>query len=318
MPRFSPPSGVRPSRRRRAAAREHAAAFDHGLASAPTASSSTCTCRATAWSSSITTPLSSAPPAGGGRCGADRRGAGGRRCRLQVSRARRKLSVPGQGIGHAALREVLSRYPGIPLIIELKSPGGGRSRAARSTRSAPRAGRRAGGASDPFTGRALAAVRRLRAAHHDRRRPGRDALGAVPVVGAAGRSAGPAYREFQVPERSGRTTIVTPQFIDACPSRRPAGEGLDGRRARGHRAAARLGGRRHHQRPAGRRGRGAGMRTCVAPDAELKFRAANVRNQLPTSQRGTLAAPQRPNDPTGDSRSGEDLTPPLQTRHAVH
>ena len=109
------------------------------------------------------------------------------------------------------LREVLARYR-VPLIIELKTPEAALARAHRSTRSAPPT-RSAAWRSVPSTSRVPArgasATSRASPPAPRARRP-------------AGRSTGPgcswplgrpAFREFQVPERSGRTTIVTPRFV---------------------------------------------------------------------------------------------------------
>jgi glycerophosphoryl diester phosphodiesterase len=117
----------------------------------------------------------------------------------------------GQGIGIPTLAAVLARYPSIPLIIELKGP---ESALARATADVVRAA----GALDrvafgSFYYGALRAARR-----YERRIPTgaareetRWALYRSWVGWPLGRT---VYREFQVPERSGRTTIVTPPFID--------------------------------------------------------------------------------------------------------
>jgi glycerophosphoryl diester phosphodiesterase len=116
----------------------------------------------------------------------------------------------GQGVRIPTLQEVLDRYPEVPLIVELKS-------------------------SQPELARRVIELVRAAGALH------RVALGSFysPVLKAA-RAMDPgvatgasseetrwalyrswvgiplgrrAYREFQVPERSGRTTIVTPRFV---------------------------------------------------------------------------------------------------------
>ena len=114
-----------------------------------------------------------------------------------------------QGWGIPTLRQVLSRYP-VPLIIELKSPEAALARAAVDEVRAARAVERV--AIGSFSGRALAEVRRYepRIATGAAREETRWALYRS-WVGWPLR--GTAYRELQVPERSGRTTIVTPRFV---------------------------------------------------------------------------------------------------------
>ena len=117
----------------------------------------------------------------------------------------------GKGLGVPTLREVLARFSEIPLIVELKSNN---PELARRTideiRAAGAVGRVALGS---FYYRVLRAARR-----YDPRIPTgaaqeetRWALYRSWVRWPLGRT---AYREFQVPEHSGRTTIVTPAFID--------------------------------------------------------------------------------------------------------
>ena len=115
----------------------------------------------------------------------------------------------GQGIGVPTLREVLARYP-VPLIIELKTPEAALARATvDELRAADAVGRVALGS---FYGRGLHAARAYepRIATGAAREETRWALYKSWVHWPIRR---PAFREFQVPERSGRTTIVTPRFV---------------------------------------------------------------------------------------------------------
>jgi glycerophosphoryl diester phosphodiesterase len=117
----------------------------------------------------------------------------------------------GLGIGIPTLAAVLERYPGIPLIIELK---GRNAELARRTievlRQACAVDRVALGS---FSGRVLREARRTEPAISTgaSREETRWALYRSWVGLRLRRT---AYREFQVPERSGRTTIVTPYFIE--------------------------------------------------------------------------------------------------------
>ena len=116
----------------------------------------------------------------------------------------------GRGLGIPTLTAVLARYPSTPLIIELKTP---EADLARATVDVVRA---AGAIDRVAFGSFYYGV--LRAARqYERRIPTgaareetRWALYRSWVGWPLGRT---AYREFQVPERSGRTTIVTPPFI---------------------------------------------------------------------------------------------------------
>jgi len=117
----------------------------------------------------------------------------------------------GAGIGVPALASVFDRYPGVPLIIELKlaSP-----ELARKTLDLARAA----GALDriaigSFSGEALRAARE--------HAPGvRTGAGREETRWALYRSwvrwplGQPRYQEFQVPERSGSTTVVTRRFVE--------------------------------------------------------------------------------------------------------
>jgi glycerophosphoryl diester phosphodiesterase len=117
----------------------------------------------------------------------------------------------GRGLRIPILRDVLRRYPAIPLIIELKTP---EPELARRTideiRAAAAIDRVALGS---FYWRALHAARRYEPAIRTgaAQEETRWALYRSWVRWPLGR---PPYREFQVPERSGRTTIVSRRFID--------------------------------------------------------------------------------------------------------
>ena len=115
----------------------------------------------------------------------------------------------GQGIGVPTLREVLARYPA-PLIIELKTPEAALARATvDELRAADAVGRVALGS---FYSQGLRAARAYepRITTGAAREETRWALYKSWVHWPIRR---PAFREFQVPERSGRTTIVTPRFV---------------------------------------------------------------------------------------------------------
>jgi glycerophosphoryl diester phosphodiesterase len=116
----------------------------------------------------------------------------------------------GRGLGVPRLREVLVRYPGVPIIIELKvnQPELAR-RAVDDVRAAGAVARVAFGS---FGGRVLDAVRAYepRIPTGASREEARWALYRSWIHWPTGRH---AYREFQVPERSGATTIVSPRFI---------------------------------------------------------------------------------------------------------
>jgi glycerophosphoryl diester phosphodiesterase len=118
----------------------------------------------------------------------------------------------GLGWGVPTLRQVLSRYP-VPLIIELKTADPALAKATVEEIRAARAVERV--AVGSFWYRALREIRRLepRLATGAAREETRWALYRS-WVGWPVRST--AYREFQVPEHSGRTTIVTPRFIQVA------------------------------------------------------------------------------------------------------
>lgn len=116
----------------------------------------------------------------------------------------------GQGIGIPTLAAVLERYPRVPCIVELKSADPALARAAvEAVRGAGALDRVVFGS---FYSSAVLAVRQ----HDPRALTGaasdetRWALYRSWVGWPLGRT---PYREFQVPERSGRTTIVSARFI---------------------------------------------------------------------------------------------------------
>jgi glycerophosphoryl diester phosphodiesterase len=116
----------------------------------------------------------------------------------------------GRGVGVPRLAEVLGRYPGIPVIIELKvNLPELAERAVNEVRAAGAVDRVSFGA---FGWRVLNALRAYepRIATGASREEVRWALYRSWVHWPSGR---PAYREFQVPERSGSTTIISPRFI---------------------------------------------------------------------------------------------------------
>jgi glycerophosphoryl diester phosphodiesterase len=115
----------------------------------------------------------------------------------------------GKGIGVPTLREVLARYP-VPLIIELKTPEAALARATvDELRAADAVGRVALGS---FYSQGLHAARDYepRMATGAAREETRWALYKSWLHWPLGRV---AFREFQVPECSGRTRIVTPRFV---------------------------------------------------------------------------------------------------------
>jgi len=115
----------------------------------------------------------------------------------------------GKGIGVPTLREVLARFP-VPLIIELKTPEPALARATvDELRQANAVDRVTLGS---FYSHGLHAARAYepRLATGAAREETRWALYKSWVHWPVRR---PAFREFQVPERSGRTRIVTPRFV---------------------------------------------------------------------------------------------------------
>jgi glycerophosphoryl diester phosphodiesterase len=117
----------------------------------------------------------------------------------------------GRGIGVPALATVLARYPGVPLLIELK--GRNVEVARRTVDLVRKAGAIETVALGAFSGRLLREARRLEPCLRTgaSREETRWALYRS-WVGLGLRC--PAYREFQVPERSGRSVIVSPHFIE--------------------------------------------------------------------------------------------------------
>ena len=121
-------------------------------------------------------------------------------------------SFPYRGQGHSVprLRQVLARYPGVPLIIELKANDPELARLALEDVRAEKATDRV--AFGSFGWRVLRATRRLdpQVATGASREEVRLALYRSWVRWPLGKE---AYREFQVPERSGPTRIVSRHFI---------------------------------------------------------------------------------------------------------
>jgi glycerophosphoryl diester phosphodiesterase len=115
----------------------------------------------------------------------------------------------GKGIGVPTLREVLARYQ-VPLIIELKTPEPALARATVDDLRAANAVDRV--ALGSFYSQGLHAARAYepRLATGAAREETRWALYKSWVHWPVRR---PAFREFQVPESSGRTRIVTPRFV---------------------------------------------------------------------------------------------------------
>jgi glycerophosphoryl diester phosphodiesterase len=115
----------------------------------------------------------------------------------------------GRGFGIPTLRDVLERHH-VPLIIELKSSDAALAR--RTIDEVRRAGAVERVALGSFYSRALRAARAYEphVATGAAREETRWALYRSWVQWPLGAT---AYREFQVPERSGRTTIVTPRFV---------------------------------------------------------------------------------------------------------
>lgn len=147
----------------------------------------------------------------------------------------------GQGWGIPRLRDVLQRFPVVPLIIELKVNRPDLGQRVVDELRAARAIERVSVGS--FGGRVLAAVR----AAEPRLQTGasrEEARWALYRSWARWPIRLPAYQEFQLPERSGGTTVITPRFVahahragipvkvwtvdDRDDMRRLAGWGVDG------------------------------------------------------------------------------------------
>ena len=144
----------------------------------------------------------------------------------------------GQRLGVPRLRDVLDRYPEVPIIIELKV---NQPELARLTIDDVRAAGAVERVSlGSFGWRVLHAAReyepRIRTGAS--REEARWALYRSWVGWPLGR---PSYRELQVPERSGATTIISPRFIAHAQRAGPGGESVDRRRPRRHAPADRLG-----------------------------------------------------------------------------
>ncbi|MEO8077840.1 MAG: glycerophosphodiester phosphodiesterase [Acidobacteriota bacterium] len=116
----------------------------------------------------------------------------------------------GLGLGVPRLREVLARYPGVPLIIELKVNDPELARRAIDDIRLERAVDNVSFGS--FGWQVLRAAREYepRIPTGAAREEVRWALYRSWVRWPLGT---PAYREFQVPERAGATTIISPRFI---------------------------------------------------------------------------------------------------------
>lgn len=130
--------------------------------------------------------------------------------RRQSSGQTRAFPYRGQGHGIPRLRQVLSRYPGVPLIIELKTNDPELARlAVEDVRAAKATDRVVLGS---FGWRVLRSARRLEPhiPTGASREEVRLALYRSWVRWPLGKE---AYREFQVPERSGPTRIVSRNFI---------------------------------------------------------------------------------------------------------
>jgi glycerophosphoryl diester phosphodiesterase len=117
----------------------------------------------------------------------------------------------GHGIGIPTLASVLERYPGVPLIIELKEDG--EEIARRTVDLVKRSGALTRVALGSFSGRALRAARQIEPGVRTgaAREETRWALYRSWVGWPLRR---PRYQEFQVPERSGATTVVTRRFVE--------------------------------------------------------------------------------------------------------
>ena len=162
--------------------------------SAPTASSSTSTCRATAWSSCIMTRRSSARRT---RSGPWRDHTADELARVDAgyrfqSRSRRRRRFPFRGRGSAFRRcaTVLRALSGRAAHHRARRRAERRSWRATDGRRGPRGAARSSASRSARSAGARCAPRGARARHCDRRRARRDAVGALSLVGAAGRSAG--------------------------------------------------------------------------------------------------------------------------------
>ena len=203
---------------------------------------------------------------------------------------------PGERAGVPTLREVLRRYPDVPLIVELKTASQALVRAVvDEVRAAGAAGRVCLGS---FSWRALRAARAYRAAHPDRCRAPGGADRALLLLGEPG-AARPG-----VPRAAGaRGAWRDPGGVAALRgSRAPAGAGRAGlgrRRGGRHAAAPGLGRRRPDQRSSGRRGwRGAGARTAAGGPAGIRLGAHGAPAN---ERRGALGPHERVSRGVGQS-----------------
>ena len=181
-----------------------------------------------------------------------------------------------RGICVPALADALARYTGWPVIIEIKV---GTADAARRVVEAVRdAGAVERVCIGSFSLLALQTVRALepRIPTSAAREEGQWSLYRSWLGLPLGRT---PYRGFQVPERAGRLTVVSPRFIQRGAPRRPPGAGVDSQRGTGHVAVARLGCRRTDQRSSrpGRAGQGCmGRRRAPSPVTHRRLFAALV------------------------------------------
>jgi glycerophosphoryl diester phosphodiesterase len=119
----------------------------------------------------------------------------------------------GRGVGIPRLREVLARYPDVPVIIELKADDAALAARTVGEVEAARAAGRVALAS--FEHSVLAAVRRL-AANLPTSASTREVRGLLWRARFGTTVRHPPYRVVQVPETRGTTRIVTPAFVRAA------------------------------------------------------------------------------------------------------
>lgn len=119
----------------------------------------------------------------------------------------------GRGFGVPRLREVLARYPGVPIIIEFKVDD---ERLAARTIAEVEAAQAAGRvALASFSQSVLEAARRL-APHVPTSASTREVRRLLWRARFGTTVACPPYRVVQVPERRGTTRVVTPAFVRAA------------------------------------------------------------------------------------------------------
>ena len=209
-----------------------------GCRSAPTDWNSTCACPAMASSSSTTTRRSSGRRTDGGAwrsCTADELAHIDAGHWFTSADARTNGSEPvsypyrGQGHGIPRLQQVLSRYPGVPLIIELKVND---PELARRTIQEIRAARAIDRVSlGSFGWRVLRMATKARTLHPDRRVAGRSPARPLPFVDPMAAREG-SVSGVSSPRALGPDARRLAQFHSARASGRAAGEGLDGQRSR--------------------------------------------------------------------------------------